>query len=387
MPAGPSLKSRTLLALTASALALPGVSPIARGDAPPTETTASIRISNYEEDDLDAAARLGGSVERYDIDIHQLRLQTPVGENYALTLSSSYESMSGASPWYTVRLLGNTRVVMSGATIHEDRRDYSASLRRYLANGAVGVTVGGSNENDYDSLSASIDAERHFNDNLTTVAAGLGYSSDELEPTQHPSFIRILGADKKSESAFISVSQILNRDSLVQTGLSVSHLSGYLSDPYKLNDTRPGSRTQVAWTTAWRRFFTRANAALQADYRFYHDNFGVNSHTLDLAWYQNLGDDWQVVPGVRYYSQGAADFFGPGLVFGNPLPLQSTDYRLSSYGAWSGSLKVQWEIDAFTLSAAYERYFADPDYGTYDGLESPALVDFTRMSIGADYRF
>jgi hypothetical protein len=141
-----SAKSRALLALTASALALPGLTTSVRADAPPTQTTASVRISNYEEADLDAAARLGGSVERYDIDIHQLRLQMPIGENYALTLSSSYESMSGASPWYTVRLLGNTRVVMSGATIHEDRRDYNASLRRYLENGTLGVTVGGSNE-------------------------------------------------------------------------------------------------------------------------------------------------------------------------------------------------------------------------------------------------
>jgi hypothetical protein len=383
----PSVKSRTLLALTASALALPGLSGITRADAPPTQSTASLRISNYEEDDLDLAAKLTGSEERYDIDIQQLRLQMPVGENYALTLSSSHESMSGASPWYTLRLSGNTRVVMSGATIVEERRDYNANLRRYLENGAVGVTVGGSNENDYESLSASVDAERHFNDNLTTVSAGLGYSSDNLEPTQKVGYIRILSADKTSKSAFVSVSQVLNRDNLVQTGLSVSRLSGYLSDPYKLNDTRPDTRTQVAWTSAWRRFFAPVNAALQADYRFYHDNFGVNSHTLDLAWYQNIGDKWQVVPGVRYYSQSAADFFGYGLVFQNPLPLQSTDYRLSSYGAWSGSLKVQWEIEDFTVSASYEQYFADADYGTYDGLESPALVDFTRMSIGADYRF
>lgn len=381
------MKSRALLALTASALALPGLSGPARADAPPTQSTASVRISNYREDDLDAAARLTGSVERYDIDIHQLRLQMPVGENYALTLGSSYESMSGASPWYTLRIGADTRVIMSGATIHEERRDYNANLRRYLENGAFGVGIGGSNENDYDSLSVSIDGERHFNDNLTTVAAGLGYSSDELEPTQKVGYIRVLSADKKSKSAFVSVSQILNRDSLVQTGLSVSQLSGYLNDPYKLNDKRPDSRTQLAWTTAWRHFFTPANAALQADYRFYHDNFGINSHTLDLAWYQNIGDQWQVIPGVRYYTQSAADFYRQGLVFVNPLPLQSTDFRLSSYGAWSGSLKVQWEIEAFTLSASYEQYFADADYGTYDGLDSPALVDFMRMSIGADFRF
>lgn len=381
------MKSRALLALTASALALPGLSVPARADAPPAFSTASVRISNYKEDDLDVADRLAGSTERYDIDIHQLRLQMPVGDNYALTLNSSYESMSGASPWYTLRIGDATRVVMSGATITEQRRDYNANLRRYLDNGTFGVSLGGSNENDYDSVSASIDAERHFNENLTTVAAGFGYSRDEIEPTQHRSFIRILRANKKSQSAFVSVSQVLNRDNVLQSGISITKLSGFLSDPYKLNDTRPDERTQVAWTTAWRRFVTSADAALQADYRFYHDDYGINSHTFDLAWYQNLGDDWQIVPGVRYYSQSAADFFRHSLVFVAPLPEQSTDFRLSSYGAWSGSLKVQWEIDAFTITASAERYYADAGYAWYEGLESPALVDFTRLSVGADYRF
>ncbi|MGV3592615.1 MAG: DUF3570 domain-containing protein [Gammaproteobacteria bacterium] len=384
------MNSRALLALTASALALPGLAPPARGDAPPAFSTASLRVSTYREDDLDSAARLAGSAERYDIDIYQLRLQMPVGDSYALTLNSSYESMSGASPWYTIRRGdGSTGVIMSGATISEQRRDLSANVRRYLDNGAIGITLGGSHENDFDALSGSIDAERHFNDKLTTLAGGLSYSDDELDPTQQQGFVRILAADKRSRSAFVSISQIVNQNDLVQTGISVTHLTGYLSDPYKLNDKRPDERTQYAWTTAWRHFVPAANAALQADYRFYHDDFGIDSHTLDLAWHQNIGSDWQLVPGVRYYSQRAADFFTQQLVFAPfaAQPFQSTDFRLSNYGAWSGSLKVQWNVEDFTVSASAERYYADADFASFDGLESPALVDFTRLSFGLDYRF
>lgn len=384
------MDSRALLALTASALALPGLAPSARGDSPPAVSTASLRVSTYREDDLAPAALLAGSAERYDIDIYQLRLQMPVGDSYALTLDSGYESMSGASPWYTIRQAdGSTGVIMSGATISEQRRDFNANVRRYLDNGALGVTLGGSRENDYDAFSGSIDGERHFNDNLTTIAAGFSFSSDDLAPTQHPAYVRISGADKRSRALFVSVSQVVDENNLVQTGLSVTRLTGYLSDPYKLNDKRPGERTQYVWTTAWRRFVPAANAALHADYRFYHDDFGINSHTFDIAWYQNLGASWQVVPGIRYYSQGAADFFVQQLVFGPPQtqPFQSTDFRLSNYGAWSGSLKVQWKIEAFTLSASAERYDADADFAWYEGLGSPALVDFTRLSLGLDYRF
>ena len=387
------MKSRTLLALTASAMTLPGLTSHARADAAPTESTVGYRASTYQEDDLPLEHRLAGSRERYDIDIHQVRLLLPVGESYSLTLNSSYESMSGASPWYAIRRVdGSAGIVMSGATISEQRRDLNVSGRKYLENGTLGVNIAVSHENDYDSVSGGFDGERHFNDNLTTVAAGLSYSSDEIDPSDPELFNRVTDETKHSESVFMSVSQILNQTSVIQTGLNITHLSGYLSDPYKLNDRRPDSRAQTAWTTSWRKYITGADAALHADYRYFHDSFGINSHTIDLNWYQNIGASLQIIPGLRYYTQTEADFFTPTLNFAVTLPLQSTDYRLSSYGAVSGSLKLQWQVQDFTLSLAAERYHANADYAINhgaisDGTQSPALVSFNRYSFGLDFQF
>ena len=379
--------SRTLLALTASALALPGLSSQARADAAPTLTTMGYRVSTYREDKLPADKLVLGSRDRYDIDIHQLRVLTPIGENYSLNVNASYESMSGASPWYTItRADGTAGVVMSGATISEQRRDISITGRRYLDNGTVGMTLAASHENDYDSVSGGVDAERHFNNDLTTIASGISFSSDDLDPTDAALFNRVTDASKQSSSLFISVTQIIDASSLIQTGLSMTHLSGYLTDPYKFRERRPNSRTQWAWSTAYRRFLAGPEAALHIDYRFFHDNFGINSHTLDLNWYQNLGDNWQLVPGLRYYSQSAADFFTPVSNFFAP-GANSADYRLSAYGAFSGSLKIQWQIESAILSFSAERYYSDTGYRWYDGPESPALVDFTRLSLGLDFSF
>lgn len=381
------MKSRSLLALTASALALPGLAPAVRADSPPADATLAYRISNYSEDDLDRAKMLIGSTERYDIDVHQLQLTTPVGDNYGLTLRASRENMSGASPWYTIaQPSGNTAVVMSGATISEERTDIAASTRRYLDNGSVGVSLGYSDENDYEALSGGIDAERHFNDNLTTLAGGISFSNDDLSPTDAVRLNRIRSASKQSRSLFFAVTQVINPNSLLQSGLSYTHLGGYLSDPYKLFDIRPDSRSQLAWTTAWRQYIGAVDAALHADYRFYHDSFGINSHTLELQWYQNLGNNWQLVPGIRYYSQSEAYFFRPGSVFGSTAPA-SADYRLSAYGAVSGELKLQVDLDDFTLSLAGERYRASESLGVHDGASSPALVNFTRFSLGVDYHY
>jgi hypothetical protein len=345
------------------------------------------RLSGYREDDLEHSKLLIGSVERYDIDIHQFSLLAPIGENYSFGVNASYESMSGASPWYTLaRSDGSTGVVMSGATISEQRRDLSLSGRRYLENGTAGITVAASHENDYDSISFGMDAERHFNNDLTTIASGFSFASDDIAPTDAALFNRVTDASKQSRSVFVSVTRIIDQTSLVQTGLSVTHLSGYLTDPYKFRDQRPDSRTQWAWSTAYRRFFTVPNAALHADYRYFHDSFGIDSHTVALDWYQNLGDSWQLIPGVRWYSQGAADFFTPASNFLATGP-NSADYRLSAYGALSGTLNLQWQLAAAKLSLAAERYRASPAYGVNDGTESPALVSFNRLTLGIDYSF
>lgn len=382
------MKSRPLLALTASALALPGIAPPVKADTPPTETSVSYRLSRYEEDDLPRQLLAAGSSERYDITVHQFQLVTPVGEDYGLTFNTSYESMSGASPWYTVPTFGDDKsVVMSGATIHEQRRDFNVAMRRYLNNGSVGFNVGASDENDYEAWSGGMDMERHFNNDLTTLATGVSFSSDDLNPTDAALFNRVTDESKRTSSVFFSVSQIIDQNSLFQSSLNVTHHSGFLTDPYKLGDRRPDSRTQVAWSNAYRRFFAGPNAALHADLRLYDDNFGVNSLTADLSWYQNLGDAWQVVPRLRYYSQSAADFFTPVNDFSGTADFNVSDYRLAAYGAISGGLQIQTTINDISVAVVLERYVSNDGYGLYDGDSSPALVNFTRLSLGFGYTF
>ncbi len=382
------MKSRSLLALTASALALPGIAPMARADTPPTNTNIAYRISSYEEDSLPEKFLLAGSAERYDITIHQFQLVTPVGENYGLTLNSSVESMSGASPWYAVEAVdGEKSIVMSGATIHEERRDYNLGLRRYLENGTVGVNIGTSKENDYEAWSGGVDMERHFNNDLTTLAGGVSYSSDDINPSDASLFNRVTDESKSTASVFFSVSQIINQNSLFQSSLNITSHDGFLTDPYKLQDRRPDSRTQVAWSNAYRHFITDLDAALHLDMRLYDDDFGINSLTLEMAWVQNLGNSFQLIPRVRYYSQSAADFFTPVNDFTGIQVFNSSDYRLSAYGAVSGGLQAQAVFDDITINFTLERYITASSYSLFEGDSSPALVDFTRMSLGFGYSF
>ena len=380
--------SRSIVALSSTALALPG---IALSDAPPTQSTVSYKLSNYQEDDLSRSEAPIGELERYDIDVHQFQLVSPLGRNMSLHVDANYESLSGASPWFTSRSLDGEPVVnLSGPSGIWDRRaELSVGSRYYLENGSFAGKIGYSEENDYSAVYFGLNGEKSYNNDLTTVSVGLSYSSDEIFPTDAALFNRVIEDDKQSTSVFFSVSQIINQVSSFQSALSITEQSGFLSDPYKLRDIRPDNKTQIAWSNSYRKFFVSTNAALHVNYRYYHDDFGINSHTSDLSWHQNLGRTLQLVPALRYYNQSAADFFTNVDNFLNPISeYQSSDYRLSTFGAVSGSLSVIADMGSWTATLTAERYLADDKYSAF-GVSQPstALVKYNRISLGIDFRF
>jgi hypothetical protein len=382
------IRSRSLLALSTTALALPG---IARADSPPLASTLSYKISNYKEDELSRREVLFGDLDRYDIDVHQFQFLTPLGRNMSLQVDANYESLSGASPWFTsAGLDGKPIVNLSGASGIRDRRaEIAIAASYYLDNGSVSGNLGYSEEDDYRAFYGGLSGERHFNNDSTTVAAGLSYSSDDIFPTDAEIFSRVNSEHKDSASVFFSISQLINQSSSFQTGFSITEQFGFLSDPYKLRDVRPEEKTQLAWTSSYRQFFASANAALHINYRLYHDDFGISSHTLDTAWHQNIGRGFRLIPGIRYYSQSAANFFTNVDDFTQALTeYQSSDYRLSAFGAISGSISLVAEFANWTTTLTAERYITDEKYSAYEvSRPSTALVSYNRVSVDIDYRF
>ncbi len=380
--------SRSLIALSTSALALPG---IAQADAPPTESTLSYKISNYQEDDLTRAQVPFGELGRYDIDVHQFQYVSPLGIDFALFIDANHEDMSGASPWFsTANAAGEPVINMSGASgITDARSELSIGTRYYSQNGNFGGAVGYSEENDYRATYVNLSGSRNFNNDLTTVTLGFSHSADDIFPTDAELFNRVRNEDKRATSAAVSLSQVINRVTTFQTALSITEQSGFLSDPYKLQDARHDNKTQIAFSNSLRYFFIEADGALQANYRYYHDDFGISSHTLDLSWFQNINRSFQVAPMLRYYSQSAADFYTNIDDFTKPLTEpQSSDYRLSAFGAFSGGINLIADFGDWTATFTAERYVANEKYSVYAvNQPSPALVQFVRLSLGVDYSF
>lgn len=378
-------KQSTLVALTSSALLLPAYQP-AMADSPPENAEVGVRYTNYKEDDLQGRRAFGGGGERYEIDMAQFSLLTPVGEDWSFALDVQWEDMSGASPWFVGESAeGDPKVILSGASIEDTRTEVSVTTRYFYDRGNAGFSYTNSDEDDYESDAISLDASFNSEDGLRTYGAALSASSDDLRPTQGAVPVNTIEDEKDIRSAWVGVTQIISKRALVRFGLSYTYREGFLTDTYKNRDRRPDERKEWTLGAGYRHFFTDHNAALHVDYRYFDDDWDVVSHTLDVAWVHNWNDSLQLTPFVRYYTQDEAEFFAN--VVDQSEEFFADDHRLSSYGAFTYGLKVKQDIGNWSVNLVGERYKSDESWGLYGGEESPALVDFWRYSIGLNYIF
>ena len=134
----------------------------------------------------------------------------------------------------------------------------------------------------------------------------------------------------------MGLTQILNANALLEASVGYIRSTGYMANPYKtvvaafidptqtgevlsgvaigLLEKRPNERNQWTENLRYVQHFDGLDAALHFDYSFFHDDWGINSHTFEADWVQPVGHGWAITPNIRYYSQSAANFYTPYIV-------------------------------------------------------------------------
>jgi hypothetical protein len=296
-------------------------------------------------------------------------------------------------------------LVMSSAS-PETRRQANFGLSYEWNEAAINVGGGFSRERDYHSSFGSIGGRLDFNQKLTSVKFGGGYTDSQvsaiLDPDSSPYITKtayaqqivnrrgseILKGDRQDWVANTGLTQILSKNALIDASIGYTHSSGFLENPYKatsvifidpakLNDNliigdvralieqRPNIRNQVALSTKYVHYISPFNAAMHLGYRLSVDDWGVNTHTFDASWVQPLGGGWTLTPRVRYYSQDAASFYRPYLFsqqnyrnqevdsFGRKVWTDKANPTVQYYGSDQFNLVDQngSAVDAFSVNA------------------------------------
>jgi hypothetical protein len=185
-----------------------------------------------------------------------------------------------------------------------------------------------STEPDYVSHGVSGGFAYDFADNNATLALGLNGSADDVGKAGDPLFSRSVG----TQGARLSFTQVFGHSTLGQLIYETARASGYQASPYRfvaiggdgtctsaargvggfgalcVPEVNPGTRLRHAFGAEIRHAFSD-HWSVGAAYRFYLDDWGVNSHTVrgEIVWSADV--DTLLALRYRLYTQGKADHY------------------------------------------------------------------------------
>jgi hypothetical protein len=331
--------------------------------------------------------------------------QQDIGLDTHLKLEGVLDAITGATPNGEPAPAGSNQVPLS--EMHERRKAWSADLSHQIKRVNIAVGVANSRESDYISNGWSLNTVTDFNQKNTELLAGIAGTDDKIRVL----YSSIVPRQRKhTNDVILGVTQLLDPNTSVALNVSWGSQSGYLSDPYKhvaksleifpgvflpltFGENRPAYREKWTVLAGINRSFPAIHGAIDATYRYYTDTFDINAHTVDLAWFQQLGEKFILRPSFRFYDQSAARFYYYNLdrtnvqpVGGAPRtggPFYSSDHRLSAMCTYTYGIKLIWNVTtALAFDAAVEQY----DMHGKDGVTpQSAFSDARIITVGGKF--
>lgn len=148
-------------------------------------------------------------------------------------------------------------------------------------------------------------------------------------------------AARNSYSASWSIAHIVNKNMQVMLLGDVIKQDGFLSLPfYRVyfadnsvhQEKLPASRLKIP-VAARANYFFGSKMIAKTYYRFYTDDWGIKSHTVDVETPYKINSFLSVTPFYRYYAQTAADFFQPFQKQTAANTFYTSNYDLSKFSS------------------------------------------------------
>ena len=283
-----------------------------------------------------------------------------------------FDAMSGATPSGAVK---NTSLTFTGASggsgitpvgnnaALADFNDARAAVavnwqHEYTRTFNVGYIGAFSVENDWRSFSLAATANKDTSNRSTTWSLGISGTYDQIyrvnghntpEPLTPVADQDFLGTGERTTTDIIAgVTRVINRRTVAQLNLAFGYSQGYMTDPYKIFsivdangiewdqyfEGRPDSRFRWSITANLNHMTFPGNNGMHLSYRYYSDDWGVKSNTLDYSHRYIFENSDYLEPRIRLYKQSKADFYQNSFYSPNDgttpaLPeYLSADYRL-----------------------------------------------------------
>ena len=117
------------------------------------------------------------------------------------------------------------------------------------------------------------------------------------------------------------------------------------TDTFQLADDierLPHNRLKIPLGLRWH-YYVNENLVVKTYYRYYFDDWGLQSHTLELELPIKIGEYFTFYPNYRYYNQTAAKYFAPYETHLSTETYYTSDYDLSAFSARQIGLGIKYK--------------------------------------------
>jgi len=283
----------------------------------------------------------GGGVQ---IDGPSVLVRKKFAEKYAVNASYYVDMVSSAS----------IDVITTASPYKEERTQYGLGFEYLRGKVTYAASFSNSKENDYDADTASFSISQDMFGDLTTVQLSFSRGKDDVTRRGDPLF-----SGKVDRHIYgVDVSQIVSKKLILAASWETTTEEGFLNNPYRQvrfvdagaargysyeRERYPRTRTGNAIGLRGR-YYLPYRAALQGDYRWYNDTWGIDSNMFEVSYTQPIGDHMIFDAHYRYYMQGAADFYSDLFPRSNFQNFLARDKELSTMDSQTLGFGVGYEF-------------------------------------------
>jgi len=236
-----------------------------------------------------------------------------------------------------------------------------------------------------------------------TIFDQSGNSTNQWSPLKN--FQLIDDKSRNTYSVSLLFSQILNKNAQLSLFVDLIQQKGWLANPLQrvyfsdIDNFYMGNPSNIPYYTSRQNddvfhladdierlpdtrikipiglrfnYFLNENLTLRSYYRFYTDDWGINSHTLNFEFPFKFFDSFTLYPSYRFYTQTQADYFKPYNQHLSSAKYYTSDYDLSKFQSNQLGIGIKyvdifaklrlWSFALKSIDLNYSYYSRDSDF-------------------------
>ncbi|MEM6511663.1 MAG: DUF3570 domain-containing protein [Pseudomonadota bacterium] len=244
-------------------------------------------------------------------------------------------------------------VVTTASPYDEERTQWSVGMDYLRGGTTMSMNYVTSIENDFDANTYALGIQQTLLGQLTTISLNYSYGEDIVMRSDDETFAR----ENIRQQYALGITQIITKHLIAALNIETVTDEGFLNNPYRTvryvdpnsalgysyePELYPSTRTSNAFGLR-AKYFLPYRAALEGEYRYFTDTWGIEGHTASIA-YTHPWKKWIFNVKYRVHDQTGASFFKDLFSRSEATNFRGRDKELSPLTSNTIRLKASYEF-------------------------------------------